>query len=242
MPDLREQRLAVGLTQGELAQRTGIPLPSLANYERGVHAISADRAAAIEDALAEGPVIRTGSEGGSRRDVATLSNTPRGAGRKPQTYESMKQRTATRVELDASVGLEPVTAEELRDLRAAAGLTRRQAAEVLGVTWSRVRNWEEATSPVPSGHWQPIRARLGELEETRRHREQAERVRRERALRAREQAGAELRTRRIRAGLTRRQVAAQLSISEDRVRSWERGDAAVPSGFEASIRSLFAEG
>ena len=48
---MREQRLAAGLTQRDLAQRSGLPQPNISAYERGRRQPSPETYAALERAL-----------------------------------------------------------------------------------------------------------------------------------------------------------------------------------------------
>lgn len=222
LPLMRERRLAAGLTQRELAERTGIPVVTLGNYERGKRPVPPERADLIEAALAEGPTLRAGSEGGSRRGVATLTNTPRGAGRVPQTYESMRKRTVLRSELDTRSGRQPVSSDELRAARGAHGQTRREFAEQLGVTHTRIRNWEEGISPVPTALWEPIRdlAASGVPADTP------------------PMTAHELRVGRERLGLTQRELAERIGATVPRLRHWEQGNAAMPRSMWECVRSV----
>lgn len=51
MDDLRSRRIAAGLTQKQLAERSGVPQPNIAAYERGRRTPSASTAARLEAAL-----------------------------------------------------------------------------------------------------------------------------------------------------------------------------------------------
>lgn len=56
--ELRDRRVSAGLTQRQLAARSGVPQPNIAAYERGTRAPSAATVARLTQALAPSPSER----------------------------------------------------------------------------------------------------------------------------------------------------------------------------------------
>ena len=92
--EIRAARERAGMTQGELAQRVGVSLRTVGNWERG-DTVPMNRASAVESALAqwldrgdtEGPRLASASDGELLAEIAPRFEAPATA-RRPTSPES----------------------------------------------------------------------------------------------------------------------------------------------------------
>jgi len=55
------------------------------------------------------------------------------------------------------IDMKSPTAKQLRKARSVAGLTRREAAQLIGVAPGTWRNWEQGVNPMPGPYWELFR-------------------------------------------------------------------------------------
>lgn len=153
--DLRRERQESGLTQWELAARTGIPVGTIARWEN-TGCVPARAVDLLEHALERGRPTRAGD--GTRRGVANLTRQARpGHGQRPSTADVVA-RTSVRLQRSTEQGEDPVSPEEFRAIIDSTGSSYSKLSEALGIGRGRLTGWGAGYVAIPPRYWSKLRA------------------------------------------------------------------------------------